>query len=137
MAPGYCYHATGPFTLRARLVNRAPDSVDARVAVGDTIDGEAVDFPGDVDEFLFSGTMGQRVNVVLRAGRPIYADGALTLELVDPTTSAILGTVSATWRDAETGAVELSATRDYLVRVRGVRDTHDGAMYSVILQAAQ
>src|SRR5207249_3613896 len=83
--PGLFAHATGRFTVAqggsyvARVtgtdshfladtrsyrfflypVDRRPEHVPAAIAPGDTVVGEAIDMPGDVDEFTFSGAAGE------------------------------------------------------------------------------
>src|SRR5204862_2941920 len=47
--------AAGSYRLYLYRVNRAPESVPAVVTIGDTIAGESIDPPGDVDEFTLSG----------------------------------------------------------------------------------
>ena len=135
LAPGLCYHVTGSFDLTTRLVDRMPENVSARIAVGDTVVGEAVAFPGDIDEFLFAGSDGQRVRVLLRAGAPIYFPGTLLVEVVDPTTGAVLASATAAGSDRATDVVALPAARDFMVRVRGLNDKQDGASFSLVLES--
>jgi len=43
-----------------------PESVPARIVVGQVVEGEAIDGPGDVDEFTFTTAYGQGAGVCLR-----------------------------------------------------------------------
>ncbi len=116
---------TGAYRLLLYPIDRRPEHVPATVVIGDTVAGESVDLPGDVDEFAFTGPQGQQVNVFYQAlGGPGAA--VLRLELVSPTDSTLRAAVSfgadTTLLYRQTGRVTLPATGTYTIRVSGVLD---------------
>jgi len=85
---------TGPYTIQLRLLDRRPEHVPQLLVPGDTVDGERIDYIGDVDEFtlpvaanqsynlFFQGTSGRDsavfqllTNAPLPLYRPIYSNG--------------------------------------------------------------
>jgi hypothetical protein len=62
----YSTQRAGRYRLEVYAIDRSPQSIDAAVAVNDTISGESIDRPGDIDEFTFHGEAGQEVNVFLQ-----------------------------------------------------------------------
>jgi hypothetical protein len=103
-------------------IDRAPEKLPATFTLGDSIKGEAVDFPGDVDEFTFAGSANQKISV----GFQYYTDGTaglygLQLEIVDLTTSAVLTTVTtpvAALDDPNLPTITLPHDGTYLVRIQ-------------------
>jgi hypothetical protein len=113
-----------PFRFRAllRRVDRAPERHAATLALGDTVNGEAVDFVGDVDEFRFTAAAGRLVDVFLQA----LSDSAgrvLSAELLGPPPfSAVVVTASAGdtgLYSHGTGRVALPVAGTYTVRISG------------------
>ena len=58
----------GGYAAEAYSINPAPEHVPATLQVGQTITGEVIDRPGDIDVFTFRGEAGRVVNVFL--GQP-------------------------------------------------------------------
>jgi len=123
-------HAQGAYRLRLYPVNRAPDSVNAVMAQGDTVQREALDPPGDVDEFRFLGARSQEVAVFLQTFTGSFGP-CLTLDLLDQAGTlnetrlgnrvTSCGTPSTLTGDGRsTGRVILSRTGTYTVRVQGI-----------------
>jgi hypothetical protein len=56
---------TGSYRFQVFPINRAPEHIPSQVAIGDTIVGETIFPKGDVDEFTFTGSQGQQVEVFL------------------------------------------------------------------------
>lgn len=56
---------TGPYEILAVALSDAPEGRSAGVAVGEVVT-EAIDPPGDVDEYTFHGTAGQLVNIFMQ-----------------------------------------------------------------------
>ena len=125
------YGMTGPYTVTTFPLSRQPEVHGSHITIGDTIAGEAIDPTGDVDEFTFSTPVEQSVAVHFQRFPFPCCFGPLTLELVDPTSDAVLAAVStaggsAMLEDVSTGVVTLGAGRSYRIRVRGT-DPRDGA----------
>jgi hypothetical protein len=57
----------GAYRFQVREVNLAPDSVSALLQPGDTLEGEAIDFVGDVDQFQVPVVQGRPYNLFLQA----------------------------------------------------------------------
>jgi hypothetical protein len=47
--------ASGPYSMEAYTVSAAPEHVPATVAIGQTVSGESIDRPGDLDVFTVNG----------------------------------------------------------------------------------
>ncbi|HKN65176.1 MAG TPA: hypothetical protein VJW73_02810 [Gemmatimonadaceae bacterium] len=112
------------YWLVVNRIDRAPEVLPATFTLGDTIRGEAIDQPGDIDEFTFTGLANQNVQI----GFQYYTDGwpatpalGLQLEVVDLTTSSSLATITApsTVLDGP-GLPTITLPRDgsYLVRIQ-------------------
>jgi hypothetical protein len=54
-----------PYLVQVRKISNRPEHVSSRIATGDTVRGEAIDYPRDTDEFLFSGRAGEEIQVYL------------------------------------------------------------------------
>src|SRR5205807_2406056 len=132
------YVAQGPYRAWIYPINRAADSVSSVVMVGETISGDAVDPPGDVDEFTFAGTAGQEVAVFLQSR---IANGfvCLVLELLNPDGRQLRSVTSCgnppTLEGQSTGPVVLPGTAAYTVRVRGADDYAAGGPYRFQVRA--
>ncbi|MEO8032597.1 MAG: hypothetical protein ABJC74_17710 [Gemmatimonadota bacterium] len=57
---------TGPYRFHLALVDTLPEHVTAAHSIGDSVVGEAIDTPGDVDRYTFSGTPGSEVVIWAR-----------------------------------------------------------------------
>jgi hypothetical protein len=118
--------STGPYQFFVQGIDPDPESVPAGVAFGEVVSGEAIDIPGDVDRFTFSGIAGQLGIVHLSAlGAP--PSGALALQLYAPNGSAVGPEVVSTAADQDsvdraTGRQVLPSTGTYTVEVRGLRN---------------
>ena len=88
--------ATAGYELVAYLVNPAPELVPPVIAVGDTIRGETLGHPGDLDEFTVSLQAGERVVPAVREVFPQFnPSNLLSLRLLAPDGTQI-GGVSST-----------------------------------------
>jgi hypothetical protein len=54
-----------PYLVQVVKISNRPERLRARVTTGDTIRGEALDYPQDQDEFLFTGRAGEEIQVYL------------------------------------------------------------------------
>lgn len=118
--------AEGTFRFLIAPVNRSPEVRPSSLAVGDTVDGEALGTIADVDEFTFQGQAGEQVVAMLQAQRPA-GEGTIQLDIVDPSTGR-LASVKSSGGDSTldiqgTGVIVLPATRDYHAIVRSLRAT--------------
>ena len=55
----------GPYEILPRTVNTAPETAPATVAAGDTVRGESLDFPGDIDRFHLALVAGDSIHFVV------------------------------------------------------------------------
>lgn len=58
---------TGPYTVGIYTVSDAPEHVAATMQIGQTLTGERIDHPGDLDEFSLAGQAGREVALFLGA----------------------------------------------------------------------
>jgi len=88
---------TGAYRLFLYPIDRRPEHVSATITPGDTISGEQIDRPGDIDEFTFSGVAGEEFNTFFQAenGSP---ETSLQLEVVDGA-GTVLRTVQSVGTD--------------------------------------
>ena len=113
---------TGAYRLFLYPIDRRPEHVSAAITPGDTISGERIDLPGDIDEFTFSGVAGEEFNTFFQAenGSP---ETSLQLDVVDGA-GTVLRTVQSVGTDTSllrqvTGRFALPRTETYRLRVSG------------------
>jgi hypothetical protein len=58
---------TGPYTVGVYSVSTAPEHVPASMQIGQTLTGERIDHPGDLDEFSLVGQAGREVALFVGA----------------------------------------------------------------------
>jgi hypothetical protein len=95
---GHALADTGAYRLFLYLIDRRPEKVPAAITPGDSIAGEAIDLPGDVDEFTFTAPAGEEFNAFLQAGDGSAAT-QLQLEAVDAD-GTVLATVQSSGADS-------------------------------------
>ncbi|HKV75623.1 MAG TPA: hypothetical protein VJN95_13975, partial [Gemmatimonadales bacterium] len=106
--------STGPYRLLLYRVNRHPEAVPDLLALGDSLSGESIDSPGDVDEF--------RVHVADSTGANFFIAapgiGSFELAIADSITGQVLAAVysNASGAAAGVGAMALKPGT-YIVRV--------------------
>ncbi len=112
---------TARFRFKIYQINLDPESVPARIEIGDTVAGETIDPKVDIDQFFVRGTAGQEVVVVGETqGSP--GSGSVFLGVVDTGGSGLFGYVLA---DAgtptlTTGRIRFPASRDYRLSASSV-----------------
>lgn len=122
------------YQLQVRAVDRAPETLPAAVAVGDTTLGESIDYISDVDEFTVAGVAGQLVVPSLRTVSSFDGADFLTLTLVAPD-----GTVLTTFQQLGSGwwmrgtPVQLPVTGTYTTRIRPVGGWQGTGAYEFVL----
>jgi hypothetical protein len=113
---------TGSYRFFVYAVDPRPERIPAAIVPGDTVVGEAIDLPGDVDEFTFAGAAGEEFNVFFRAqsGSP---ETVLRLDAVDANGTTLrvaesFGTDTSLFRQV-TGRFALPSTGTHRLRVSG------------------
>jgi len=130
----------GGYSFVVRPINRAPETVSANIAVGDTIAGESIDPVGDIDEFTFAGTAGDSL-IAYFALTPQASQLPLSLEVVMPGSGQVIALTTppsaSNLLTYHTFPFILPATGSYLIRVYD----HDGlggyGSYQFTVQRAQ
>jgi hypothetical protein len=130
---------TGSYFFKVVAINRAPENAPSTVVVGDTVEGEAIDPRGDVDEFTVTGTQGQSLIAYLQTPQGAYP--GLVLRIIDTTSGDVLGSVSSVnptpaLEDQSTGSIVLPYSGAYTIRVEGTSDRNSAGPYrfKVIVQ---
>jgi hypothetical protein len=108
----------GPYQLLLYHVRRAPESLPAVLTLGDSLSGETIDLPGDVDEYRVTvpDSIGANLVAQLDAEAPEY--NALTISVIDLGSGQPVGSASSGTRGVRvgTGRIRLGPGT-YLVRV--------------------
>jgi hypothetical protein len=130
------YVITGPYTLSAVPIDRRPETRVPAVGRNAVVQGEGIETIGDVDEFTFSGSAGETIQVYFNT--PFGFFPGATLELVDPATDDVLGTVASgnpapQLTDQGTGPVTLPHGGQYVVRVLGTSDFEGTGGYEFLI----
>jgi hypothetical protein len=131
---GYSYAYVGGYRLHVVPINRAPETVPAVFAVGDTVRGESIFPAGDIDEFTSAAAPGDTLDFWCRlAANPVPDGSLMTLQVVDPATEVVLvGRSVSLWQSLPTytglGRFVVPSSGTYLVRVvgRGILDDDVG-----------
>jgi hypothetical protein len=87
------------FRLLVIVVSDAPEHLPAAIAPGDSVAGESIDLPGDVDEFTFRASAGQVFNAFLQGGSESPGT-VFRLDAIDAD-GIVLATVTSSGTDAE------------------------------------
>jgi hypothetical protein len=119
--------ATGSATLR--LYNVPPDTTGT-IAIGGSAVTTGIDVPGRSAVLTFSGTAGQRVNLLMTGST--FADGAARVRVANPNGSYLDAGVP----DGVVGPMTLATTGTYKVIVEQWWDTNEIALGDVTLQLA-
>lgn len=89
------FHVTGAVAGTYRLfmyaIDTLPESTPPARAFGDTLRTESIDAAGDIDEFRFGGTVGQRVRIAVGSD-DARTDIFFTVAVFDPETGGLLVT---------------------------------------------
>jgi hypothetical protein len=123
--PRGSYDFVGGYRFMVQPVNPAPESVPATYVLGDTVRGEAI-FPiADLDEFTSVAPPGDTLVPWYRlTADPVSSGDLITLEVVDPTTGAVLAGAGASLIGTSPdffspGAFVVPAGGVYLIRIHG------------------
>jgi hypothetical protein len=131
----------GAYEFGVYVFSTAPENVSATIAIGDTVRGESIDRPGDVDEYIFDGAAGDTLSVYFNPISSPDHTMPLVLEVLgsesdDPLGSIQIG-VGAELGDWQTGAFVLPESGSYIVRVRGFNYELGSGEYEFTLQRAR
>jgi hypothetical protein len=125
---------TIPYTVNTFVINPAPEHVPATTAIGDTVTGESIDYLGDLDQFTFSGTSGQKIVVELQTplgvqDGPVDGVSSIVLQVIAPD-GTVLGQTSSDnpypLTSRTTGTLTLPATGQYSISVSGGNSGQNG-----------
>jgi len=116
------FGVVGGYRFAVFAVDPAPEHVPATFALGDTVRGEDVTPVTDVDEFIGSGVPGDAMTVWIRLlQNPVPAGGLISVDIVDPTTGAVLrggfGLIGAGATFYSPGVFVVPASGTYVIRV--------------------
>ena len=125
--------AVGAYRLYLYRINRAPESLPGVVTPGDTISGESIDLPGDIDEFTFSGTVGQQFNIFVQTA--VQGPQGISMTLRDPD-NQVLKTAQSFGPASDlllqsTGRVALPKTGTYRLTFDGVAGPYRFFIYPI------
>lgn len=109
----------GSYRLKAYAIDSMPETAARHRVIGDTIVGESIELPADVDEFTFDGVAGDRVQFFIEEAGP-YPQRALLLSLHEPGTDKLL---IGTNKDLPPEIETLAVTGTYKVRIRSGFET--------------
>jgi len=108
----------GAYRIWVYPVNRLPEGVPDSLPFGDSVSVEAIDIPGDVDEYKVTAPDSSGANLVAMIGNDAIG-GALGVSLLDSTGTVIAGTLPLGAGDVnQTGPLFIAPGR-YVVRVEG------------------
>jgi len=129
---------TGSYRTYLHAVDRRPEHVPAALTPGDTVSGEDIGIPGDIDEFTFTGSAGEEYDAFLQAqnGSP---DTHLQLEVLNPA-GTLIAAAQSVGSDTSllhqvTGRFALSTSGTFRLRVTGTQayNDHDRGAYRLFL----
>lgn len=107
----------GGYELRAFAIDSAPETRAGTILVGETVRGEAVEVPGDLDVYRFSGTAADTVVARIVATTP-GAPLPLSLSVVDRLRNLVLAYGAPSLADGrETSRLELPGAGSYEIHV--------------------
>lgn len=123
----------GPYRFRLSLIDTAPEKLSPAVAMSTVVIGEDLSPVGDVDDFTFTGTAGQEIEVQLQATSGSQHD-ELYLFVLSPT-GAQIGSVysqgnSSTLEQQSTGRLTLTHSGTYRLRIQGENASNDSGSYA-------
>jgi len=124
VAGGFDYPSLfqGGYTLKFYKFGLGPESIGDTVAIGDTIAGEAINPPGDRDDFVLFGNRGQHVNLALAgqsAGSPGYFQLSIEIAPGGPFTIVTSPASSDSLSAHRSNRIDLPVTGWYRVSVTG------------------
>jgi uncharacterized protein YjdB len=129
---GYQGTEQGAYRIHVMPIDLRPERLDKAITVGSVVSGERIDPVGDVDEFTFTGTRGQFVNVFFQATSGSASD-RLWLSLLSPERTNLESIYSdgtdRTLDGRSMGRTELPLTGTYTLRIEGANVVEDEGSY--------
>src|SRR5207302_2056867 len=122
---------TGAYRVYLYAIDRRPEHLPSAITPGDTVTGEDIGLPGDVDEFTFDGAAGAEFNVFLQ-GQNGLPNTRVQVEVLDGAGRVLL-TAESAGNDTSllrqlTGRFALPGTGTYRLRVSGL-ESYGGEHY--------
>ncbi len=114
----------GAYRLVLYRIDRRPEALPQTLAFGDSLSGESIDVPGDVDEFHVTVSDSSGANLAIAAESPL--DAGLPVQLVDSATGQVVASASTpqVGTRAASGRIRLAPGK-YIVRVGSSGDIYD------------
>lgn len=117
---------TGSYRFFLYPIDRRPERATAAIIPGDTIAGEAVDLPGDVDEFTFTSAPGEEFTAFLQT-QSGSSQTVMLLDAVDANGTVLKGVLSVgsdtSLLQQQTGRFTLLTSGTHRLRVSGALST--------------
>lgn len=116
-------HLRGPYELWLFTFGFGPETVHDTIAIGDTVQGESIDVPGDVDTYHFYGARRQHINVMIQGTGATTASDApqafINGPWGPPAPFALVasGSAAAALTDHQTTRMDLPATGWYTLTI--------------------
>jgi hypothetical protein len=127
--PGAPLTDAGPYQFAVTAADTLPEHVARNIAVGDTVAGESIDYLGDYDSYVVTGTAGQTIAVSFQT--LASANFVPALELDDIVTGDSLAAVLGNRTPTFTVPVTLPPSGQIALRVREVPPgTGGGYLYA-------
>jgi len=119
--------AAGPYRLLLSRVNRRPESSPDTLVFGDSVLAEAIDVPGDVDEYRVHVSDSAGANLVITLGN-VAPDGHFLLgQLIDSASGHVLASASSYGWPGQSGALPISPG-SYVIRVQESSNNYQPAL---------
>jgi hypothetical protein len=116
------------YRFLVRAIDLRPEEVPAAYTLGTVVDKESISPVGDVDEFTFSGTMGDVVQIAFRATSGSEND-VLRLRLLAPAVGELLYVETTGNQPEQVFPATLPRTGVYRIRVEGLNSCDDSGRY--------
>jgi len=116
------------YRAMVRVIDHRPESVPDLIRIGQIVEGESLDYPGDVDRFRFQGRAGQRVHLDFQ---PLHGPGRqnMSIRLSAPDGTSLTAPVvqrgnHPTLEAGRYGTFRLPADGEYTVHVQGAFEAY-------------
>jgi hypothetical protein len=121
----------GPYRLQTYAINRRPEATGDTVAVGDTIAGESLQVPGDIDDYVLYGAKGRHLVAYLQ-GLAGPGHGSFGLTISPPDSGSQLRAIcvpasSVSLDSGRTNRLDIASPGWYRLSVRPCQSGHSPA----------
>jgi hypothetical protein len=111
----------GTYRLRAAAVDPRPEHTSSAITIGTVVD-EAIDHPADIDEFTFTATAGQQLEIYVQQLDAVVPDGVVVTLRQDGSQSFVGGATSTPpnydFESRASGPITVPATGAYRLSVQ-------------------